>query len=90
MYFFQQAGIDDIAAFRLGLGNYAVIILANLISYGLMARIGRRTLYVHGLAWMTVCLMIIGGLGVTGDQGNQSARWGIAALIYVRGFERAL
>jgi hypothetical protein len=60
-----------------------VIIIANLISYGAMARFGRRTLFVHGLAWMTVCLMIIGGLGVIGDQGNTQARWGIASLIYV-------
>jgi hypothetical protein len=54
--FSQQAGIDVIAAFRLGLGNYAVIVIANLISYGAMARFGRRTLFVHGLTWMTVHL----------------------------------
>lgn len=84
VYFFQQAGIDDVKAFRLGLGNYGILLGVVAPTYWIMSKLGRRTMYTAGLGGLTILLLLIGGLGVVADRGNVNAKWGTAALIYVR------
>ena len=67
----------------MGLGDYAVLLGVVPPTFWLMARVGRRTLYIWGLAGMFFGLLIIGGLGVAGDRGNSGAKWGTVAMIYV-------
>jgi len=83
IYFFEQSKISEILAFRLGLGDYAVLLGVVPPTYWIMSKVGRRTLYIWGLGGMFVMLLVIGGLGVAGDKGNSGAKWGTVALIYV-------
>ncbi|OWZ60137.1 hypothetical protein AYX14_07183, partial [Cryptococcus neoformans] len=45
-----------------------------------MGRVGRRRLYLVGLAGMVVFLVVIGGLGFSSVQ-NSGAQWAIGALL---------
>ena len=84
IYFFEQSNISEVLAFRLGLGDYAVLLGVVPPTYWIMSKVGRRTLYVWGLGGMFAMLLVIGGLGVAGGHGNKGAKWGTVALIYVR------
>jgi len=83
IYFFEQAKISEILAFRLGLGDYAVLLGVVPPTYWIISKVGRRTLYIWGLGGMFCGLLIIGGLGIAGDRGNVNAKWGTVAMIYV-------
>jgi SP family general alpha glucoside:H+ symporter-like MFS transporter len=48
-----------------------------------MSRAGRRTLYVSGLAIMTLLLLIIGLISISNSKG---AAWGIGSLLLVYTF----
>lgn len=82
-YFFTQAGLAATQAFNFSIGQYALGILGVLCSWFIMPRIGRRKLFMCGIALMAVVLFIIGCLGLV--PGNHGAKWGIAglALFYV-------
>lgn len=79
-YFFQQAGLSDSDAFSMSFGQYAIGAVGVFISWGLMQRVGRRTLYVCGDIVLVVLLLVIGGLG-TIDKGNIGVQWGIGAML---------
>ena len=83
IYFFQQAGISDSTAYKLGFGNSAVMLVANIVGLWLISRVGRRTLYLTGLSSSAALMLVIGGLGVASDRGSSGSKWGSAAIIYV-------
>ncbi|KAI1438918.1 sugar transporter [Xylaria sp. CBS 124048] len=64
-YFFTSAGLGTKASFYLGLGAKAVGLLGTIFSWFLIARWGRRTLYVSGMGFMSLILIIVGILDVT-------------------------
>ncbi|KAK8074145.1 hypothetical protein PG994_005044 [Apiospora phragmitis] len=49
-YFFQQAGMGADDAYKLGLGGTAIAFVGAILSWFLMRRVGRRTLYLCGMA----------------------------------------
>jgi SP family general alpha glucoside:H+ symporter-like MFS transporter len=59
-YFFQQAGLSTSIAFDFSMALYATAMTGVIIAWFAMARFGRRTLFVGGLAAMSMILFIIG------------------------------
>ncbi|KAK4237895.1 sugar transporter-like protein [Achaetomium macrosporum] len=64
-YFFTTAGMETYNAFNLGLGAKGMAFLGTVLSWWLISYFGRRTLYVTGMAILTVVLLIIGILDVS-------------------------
>ncbi|KAF1992206.1 sugar transporter-like protein [Aulographum hederae CBS 113979] len=81
-YFYEQAGLDVSHAFSLSLAQYALGAIGTLLSWFLMTRFGRRTLYVYGQAIMCCLLLIIGFCGLA-DPGNGGAQWAIGSMLLI-------
>jgi SP family general alpha glucoside:H+ symporter-like MFS transporter len=64
VYFLQQVGFSNDQSFDFGLGVNAIGWLGTVSSWFVMQRVGRRSLYVYGLAIMFTLLMIVGFLGI--------------------------
>ena len=79
-YFFEQAGFSPSKSFDLTMAQYAIGIFGLIISWSLMARFGRRTLWLVGLVLSSMFLMIIGFLGLASSS-NSSADWAKGALL---------
>lgn len=79
-YFFEQAGLDTSNAFSMSLGQYALGAVGVLVSWYLMTKFGRRSLYIWGQVLMCSLLLIIGFLGIV-PAGNTGAQWGIGAML---------
>lgn len=58
-YFFEQAGIATSHAFQLGVGCTAIAFVGTVLSWFLISKFGRRTLYVWGLGTLCSILFII-------------------------------
>lgn len=84
-YFFESAGLDVSSAFSLSLGQYALGAVGTILSWFLMMKFGRRSLYIWGQIAMVVLLIIVGCLGVA-PASNAGAQWGIGAMILVYTF----
>lgn len=83
--FYARAGLSDANAFNLNIAQYAMGAIGTIGSWFLMKRVGRRTLYIVGLAIMCTLLVVVGGLG-TMDPENESASWGIGSLLLIYTF----
>lgn len=84
-YFFQQAGLDVSNAFTLTLAQYCIGAVGVFASWFLMNWFGRRTLYLVGLGTMSLCLAIIGFVGLAG-RSNVGAQWAIGSVLLVYTF----
>lgn len=58
-----MAGFSELQAFDVNISLSVCYLVGGVISWFLMARLGRSTIYMLGLAGMLVCLFVIGGLG---------------------------
>lgn len=81
-YFFENAGLATSNAFSMSLGQYALGAVGVFLSWWLMPRVGRRTLYVWGLVAMFAILLIIGFLGIA-PEGNVGAQWSVGAMLLI-------
>lgn len=79
---YREAGLSAEDALNMNIGQYALGFVGTIISWFLMRRIGRRTLYVYGLLTLFVFLMVIGGLGVISRE-NKGAAWALGSLLMV-------
>ncbi|KAK2595838.1 hypothetical protein N8I77_013631 [Diaporthe amygdali] len=66
-YYMQLAGFSDEASFQLMVVQYVLCMLGNMCSWVLVDRVGRRTLTIWGVFFLTIILMLCGGLGVYGS-----------------------
>ncbi|WVW79631.1 hypothetical protein I302_101600 [Kwoniella bestiolae CBS 10118] len=66
--FLQMAGFSEVQSFNLNISLSCCYIIGGILSWFLMARLGRATLYMGGLAFMFICLVAIGGLGFVGSK----------------------
>jgi SP family general alpha glucoside:H+ symporter-like MFS transporter len=82
---YQRAGLSDENAFNLNIGQSAMGAVGTMLSWFLMARAGRRTLYLWGLGTLFVILVVVGGLGFAGDN-NTGASWAVGSLLLVYTF----
>ncbi|KAK6906355.1 hypothetical protein L486_06082 [Kwoniella mangroviensis CBS 10435] len=71
--FLQRAGFDEIQSFNLNISLSACYIVGGILSWFLMTRLGRATLYMGGLAFMFVCLVTLGALGFRDDKASNLA-----------------
>ncbi|KAL2829213.1 general substrate transporter [Aspergillus cavernicola] len=77
-YFYQQAGLDASQSFNMSLGQYGFGVVGTLFSWVLMARFGRRGLYVFGLFALTVILFSVGFVSLST---SSVASWVIGSLL---------
>ncbi|KAF3759901.1 hypothetical protein M406DRAFT_51937 [Cryphonectria parasitica EP155] len=84
-YFFEIAGLPTTDSFDLGIGQYGMAGLATMISMGLLERVGRRTLWLCGLAAMLVPIVSIGILSLLPYQ-TPAVVWPQGVFILVRFF----
>lgn len=84
-YFFQQAGMAVDNSFTMTLATYAFGAVGTMLSWFLMTKIGRRSLYLYGQITMCVIMLAIGCTSFAGTS-NVAAQWGIGAMILVYTF----
>ena len=80
--FYQRAGLTEENSFNFNLGQYAMGFVGTVGSWFLMPHVGRRTLYIVGLAGMLTLLVIVGGLGTSSNQNVSGYGAGSLLLIY--------
>lgn len=68
-YFFEQAGMAPSNAYKMNVGGTALAFIGTVLSWFLIARFGRRPLYVGGLATLTVVLLIVGIIAASTTHG---------------------
>lgn len=83
-YFYEQAGIDTHSAFGLTTGMFGIAIVGNIIAWTLMRRVGRRSLYIGGLAIGIVIMLGIGSIACIPHSKAQS--WVLGSLVVMLTF----
>jgi SP family general alpha glucoside:H+ symporter-like MFS transporter len=79
-YFMEQAGLDAQNAFKMNLGYNGLAFSGTVLSWFLINRMGRRTIFVGGLAILTTIMLLIGFVSLaSGD----AAMWGQSALMLI-------
>jgi MFS transporter, SP family, general alpha glucoside:H+ symporter len=81
-YFFEQAGLSPTKAFDLTMGQYAIGFVGTVCSWSLMARFGRRTMYLTGMVLSCLLLFIIGFISLAPPKDDE-ANWATGALLLV-------
>ncbi|KAF1954002.1 maltose permease MAL61 [Byssothecium circinans] len=81
-YFFQQAGLDTSNAFSMSLAQYALGFIGVLCAWFMMARIGRRTLYLYGQVFLCCISLVIGFIGIA-PASNVGASWAAGAMLLI-------
>lgn len=61
--FLEAAGFSEVQAFDLNIALSACYIIGGVICWLLFPHVGRATIYMGGMSFMFVCLVVIGGLG---------------------------
>ncbi|EME82914.1 uncharacterized protein MYCFIDRAFT_136338 [Pseudocercospora fijiensis CIRAD86] len=86
-YFFEQAGLQTTQAFNMSIIGFAVAIVGGLSSWAFLPLAGRRTIYLIGLAIMTIIMALIGGLGIPQAHTPKSDySWAIGSLLVISSF----
>ncbi|KAJ9499733.1 hypothetical protein LTR99_000361 [Exophiala xenobiotica] len=83
-YFYEQAGFDTANSFNLAVGMYAGAICAGILSWIGMRKIGRRALYLAGLALSLIILIATGIVGTLPETDSMS--WGLGSMLIVLTF----
>ncbi|KAI0842369.1 putative MFS alpha-glucoside transporter [Hypoxylon sp. FL0890] len=82
-YFLQQAGLSNDKAYSFAMGQYAINCVGVFGAWTLITLgIGRRTLYLYGLAALCTMLMILGFLGLAKDRDAASLATGSIMLVW--------
>lgn len=77
---FQQAGLDQRNSFNIAMAQYTLGAIGTMVSWLLMGRFGRRTLYITGLTCQFAVLFTTGCLGLV-PAGNKAAPWAVASMM---------
>ncbi|KAM0229230.1 hypothetical protein ACHAPO_010125 [Fusarium lateritium] len=80
-YFFVQAGVDPKNSFKFATGALGLASVGVIISWALIYRIGRRTLYVWACGACTVLMLLIGILASFPQ--SQSVSFGQAGIVLI-------
>ncbi|KJZ74252.1 hypothetical protein HIM_06258 [Hirsutella minnesotensis 3608] len=81
-YFFEQAGLPTEQAFNMSVGFLALGFLGALIAWVLLVKVGRRTLYVGGLAILCFLQLVIGVLDCVPSRPARAV-WAESSLMLV-------
>lgn len=86
-YFFELAGLPTAKAFDMSVGFLVLGFVGTCLSWILLIKFGRRTIYNAGLAVLVVLLLIIGILDcVPGYSSNTSVIWAQSSLMLIWNF----
>ncbi|RHZ67164.1 putative MFS sugar transporter [Aspergillus thermomutatus] len=83
-YFYEQAGFSTNKALSLSVGTYGLAIVGCVISWFLMPRVGRRTLYLSGLFALFITLLAAGSVGAAST--SRSQLWTLGSLLLLLTF----
>ncbi|KAG4438496.1 hypothetical protein IFR05_006019 [Cadophora sp. M221] len=78
--FYKEAGLAEDWAFNFTLIQYALGVLGTFVSWFLMSRCGRRTLYLYGSITLFFFLLIIGLVALL-PKYNNPAQWTVASIL---------
>lgn len=81
IYFLQQAGFDANKSFDFGVGHNGVALFGTICAWWVMQYVGRRTLYLHGLAINFTILVIVGFLGIPSP--SNAIAYATGSLLYL-------
>lgn len=81
MYFFVQAGVGSEHVFKFATGALGLASVGVIISWFLLYRIGRRTLYIWASGALVVLLLLIGIIATVSE--SQGASFAQAGLVCV-------
>ena len=84
-YFYEQAGLAPTNSFDMSMAQYALGAIGTMLSWFLMAKAGRRTLYLWGLVALCCLLLLIGFIGIA-PASNKSASWAIGSMLLIYTF----
>ncbi|KAJ5801957.1 uncharacterized protein N7503_004407 [Penicillium pulvis] len=80
-YFFEQAGMSTNRSFQLGVGCTAVSFVGTALSWFLITKFGRRTLYVWGQGILATILFLVGIISAASS--SDGSMWAQAALCMI-------
>lgn len=72
-YFFTQAGLSASTAFPMSVGGLGLARIGTIISWSLIVKVGRRTLYVWGLVALFFCMSITEIVAAAAPSSNASS-----------------
>ncbi|KAH8669884.1 hypothetical protein BGZ61DRAFT_521768 [Ilyonectria robusta] len=84
-YFLEQAGFASSKSFSLATGMYGLGIFGGMISWLLLSAVGRRRLYLAGLA-AAVIMLTTGGFIAVYLEGHPAMNWVLGSLIILMTF----
>lgn len=82
-YFFQLAGLPVSSSFNMSVGVTACGLAGNIVSWFTVNSLGRRKIFLGGMATLTAILLLIGFLDLSH---SSSAKWGQASLTVIYAF----
>ncbi|KAL4812421.1 general substrate transporter [Aspergillus spinulosporus] len=80
-YFFEQAGMSADDSYKLALGGTAIAFIGTVLSWFLMKGLGRRSMYLGGMALMCIYLFIIGILDLVWEMAG--VQWAQSSLCII-------
>jgi SP family general alpha glucoside:H+ symporter-like MFS transporter len=88
VYFFELAGLDTSDAFNLGVGLLGVGFVGTVLSWSLLQRYGRRTIYNTGTCILVVIVLLVGVLDTIPGYGtsNQGVVWAQCSMMVIYNF----
>jgi SP family general alpha glucoside:H+ symporter-like MFS transporter len=90
-YFFSQIGLDSSTTYNLNVGGTALALFGCFVSwFALMPYLGRRTIYVTGMAVETAILMIIGILNTRASSTSIMYTQAILTLVWTFVFQLSI
>ncbi|KAL2864809.1 putative MFS sugar transporter [Aspergillus lucknowensis] len=78
-YFYEQAGLNTKNSYNLSVGTFGLAILGYVVCFFLLARVGRRRLYLVGLFALAAILVAVGALGVPPK--SEGLSWALGCLL---------
>lgn len=81
VYFLQQAGFDEERSFDFGIGLSSLALAGTIGAWFILPRVGRRRLYLVGLAVMLTVLLAVGFMGIPAPV--DAIGWASGALMMV-------
>lgn len=80
-YFFVQAGLNPSISFDFSVGGLGLACIGTIVSWFLLAYVGRRTLYTWGLGLLAAIMLIVGIMAsVSNSKGSSFGQAGLVLL----------
>lgn len=86
VYFLEQAGLEATVSFDFAMGEYSLAIVGVFVAWSLVPNVGRRTLLLWGMVFMTLTTFLIGFLGIPGTVNHPNLAYGIGSILLVEYF----